>query len=84
MEQSMKLLTRNGPTANSLLTGTKNRRISALAARWRSGYAEDCKSTGGWRKSSHFSDVHPAFSRRKPAGFSRSLLTQNIVLGGAA
>ena len=40
-EQSMKLLTAQDLTANSILLPSA---LPSEMARWRSGYAEDCKS----------------------------------------
>jgi len=61
--------------ANYTLTANKKARKSAPLARWRSGYAEDCKSTTPRRFSSNVRSCSPFVPARDSAGLRGALRT---------
>src|SRR5690349_16403285 len=76
-EQTVPVLTASDLTANSLSAKACEPQKTADEARWRSGYAPDCKSEVARHKSSHFSGLHALFYASFPVGKSARLLTSS-------
>lgn len=72
----MTLLTASDLTANSVSANAREPQFSAAEARWRSGYAPDCKSEPTPQKSSHFSGIPDPFHASSAVEDSGQLLTE--------